>query len=281
MIIDGHTHIFPDDMKTNTEKYSDDRQFAMLYCSAKGKETIADAALLCRSMEQNGINASIALGFTWQKKEYAVMHNEYLADAQRLHKGKIYAYGAIALGNDIAEQVNSIKNMGLYGVGEVAFYSNGFQEAEEIMLGDILSASEVAGLPVCLHINEPIGHGYPGKYYSDIRRIYALLSHYKNIPIICSHWGGGLLFYELMPEVRESLSHVYYDTAGTPFLYRPEIYSTALTICGGEKILFGSDYPLLEFSRYKKHIASLGGSTEYISYKNAQRLLGIDTIALS
>jgi hypothetical protein len=57
-----------------------------------------------------------------------------------------------------------------------------------------------------------------------------------------------------MPEVREVMKNVYYDTAATPYLYRSEIYSTALKIIGAEKIIFGSDYPLLGVERYKNII---------------------------
>lgn len=272
MIIDGHTHIFTNDMVQNKERYYDDRQFSMLYY---GKARIAHAEKLVESMEHNGVDASLVLGFTWQKEEYAQMHNEYLATVQHTYKGKIYAFGAIALNGDVYKQIESIKKQGLYGIGEVAFYANGFNEEEEMLLGQILAIAEKFTLPVCLHVNEPVGHIYAGKYYTDMRSLFALCSQYTNIPIICSHWGGGLLFYELMPEVKKSLTHVYYDTAATPFLYDSGIYDIAIQMCGKEKILFGSDFPLLEYSRYKQHIEALGESAEYVLYKNVETVLGI------
>lgn len=272
MVLDGHTHIFTDDMVQNRENYCDDRQFSMLYY---GSARIANAEMLLESMEHNSVDASVVLGFTWQKEEYAFMHNEYLANVQQKYKGKMYAFGAIALKGDIYQQLKSIKKLGLYGVGEVAFYADGFNEEEELLLGQVLAVAEKFDLPVCLHVNEPVGHIYTGKYYTDMRILFALCMQYTRIPIICSHWGGGLLFYELMPEVFKSLRHVYYDTAATPFLYQPGIYNIAIQVCGKEKIIFGSDFPLLDYSRYKQHIEALGESAEYILCKNMKGVLGI------
>ena len=51
-------------------------------------------------------------------------------------------------------------------------------------------------------------------------------------------------------EVPEALTDVYFDTAASPFLYRPEIYRLAGSIIGPRKILFGSDFPLIRPGRY-------------------------------
>jgi len=127
MIIDSHAHIFTDDMIEHKDRYCDDKQFALLYY---GKAKIANVTLLMDSMQNNGVDASVALGFTWQKNEYARRHNEYMAMVQERHKGKVYAFGAIALDTDIYQQIKNIKQIGLYGIGEVAFYVNGFTEEE-------------------------------------------------------------------------------------------------------------------------------------------------------
>ncbi|MBA7627246.1 hypothetical protein ES703_34708 [subsurface metagenome] len=81
-----------------------------------------------------------------------------------------------------------------------------------------------------------------------------------------------------MPEVKKAMSNVYFDTAASPFLYSPQVYSQVAQLVGGDKILFGSDYPLLAQSRFLKEIDSLDLSQETknsILSGNAQRLLGI------
>jgi predicted TIM-barrel fold metal-dependent hydrolase len=69
--------------------------------------------------------------------------------------------------------------------------------------------------------------------------------------------GGGLFLYELMPEVRRVLSRVYYDTSAVPYLYGRDLYSVASTVAGPEKIVFGSDYPLLSPARYLRETEDL------------------------
>ena len=93
--------------------------------------------------------------------------------------------------------------------------------------------------------------------------------------MILAHWGGGLLFYEAMPELREQFRTVYYDTAATPFLYSADIYRAALALGLGGKIIFGSDFPLLPPSRYLSALQTLpDDARERILSGNARGLLG-------
>jgi predicted TIM-barrel fold metal-dependent hydrolase len=76
------------------------------------------------------------------------------------------------------------------------------------------------------------------------------------LKLVCAHWGGGLPFYGLMPEVARSLSNVFFDTAATVFLYKPEIFEQVSRIIGSDKILFGTDYPLLGQNRVLAQVQS-------------------------
>ena len=94
--------------------------------------------------------------------------------------------------------------------------------------------------------------------------------------MIFAHWGGGLLFYELMPEIRKQNKNVYYDTAASPFLYDKKIYKVAKDIGVLDKVLFGSDYPLISMNRYIKEIADSGLSKSeqaLVNGENAKALL--------
>ena len=79
-------------------------------------------------------------------------------------------------------------------------------------------------------------------------------------------------------EVREVLNNVWFDTAASPYLYTPDIYSVASEIVGHEKILFGSDYPLLKPGRYFEEMGTSdlpAESFKRVVGENAARLLGI------
>ena len=100
-------------------------------------------------------------------------------------------------------------------------------------------------VPVVVHTSEPVGHGYPGKGATTPERSLAMAEAFPGVAFIFAHFGGGLPFYSLMPEVAKALSNVYFDTAAAPFLYRPDVYGVAASAAGSDRILFGSDYPLI------------------------------------
>jgi predicted TIM-barrel fold metal-dependent hydrolase len=72
------------------------------------------------------------------------------------------------------------------------------------------------------------------------------------------------------------LRNVYYDTAASPYIYRPVIYRVVAEMVGPEKILFGSDYPLLGLQRYLADMEEAGlpeDWKEMILGKNLARLM--------
>ena len=102
-------------------------------------------------------------------------------------------------------------------------------------------------------------------------------ARHPELTIIYAHWGGGLLFYELMPEMRKQLQKVYYDTAAGPFLYEKNIYRVTREIGILDKILLGSDYPLITQRRYMRELRESGldpAEIEMICGKNALRIFG-------
>jgi predicted TIM-barrel fold metal-dependent hydrolase len=79
--------------------------------------------------------------------------------------------------------------------------------------------------------------------------------------------------------VAKALTNVYYDTAASPFLYSKRIYSVGSEIAGAEKILFGSDFPLISPRRYFREMEESGlnrEDQEKILGLNVARLLGLD-----
>jgi len=274
MKIDFHTHIFPESISGGREKYFSDPGFKLLYNS--GKSLIAGPAELIDYMDTMGIALSVAMNFPWGNKKICYEHNEFMAETVYRYKERIAAFGMVPLkSNSVAADVKSIKLAGLSGIGEIAFYDS-MNDESWIFLERVFENAAEQNLPVCIHVNEPLGHNYCGKYSTSFSRLYELIRNFSGLKIILSHWGGGILFYELMPEVRDAFRDVYYDTAASPYLYRDDIYRIASEICGPEKIIFGSDFPLLSSERYVKGIENSIGdaaSAEMIMGGNAFNLL--------
>jgi predicted TIM-barrel fold metal-dependent hydrolase len=134
----------------------------------------------------------------------------------------------------------------------------------------------VLDLPVLIHTNEPIGHAYPGKTPNTLAQIYRLTCAFSRNKIILAHWGGGLFFFSLLrKEVKENLQNVYFDTAASPYLYDAAVYRLAIERVGAEKILFGSDFPLLSPARYFEEMKAAG-----LSQDQMQQICGRNAAAL-
>ena len=128
------------------------------------------------------------------------------------------------------------------------------------------------------HASEPVGHSYQGKGGITPDVLYPFIEAHPRLTIVCGHWGGGLPFYNLMPEVKKATKNVYFDTAASPFLYTPDIYNHVIKLVGPDKILFGSDYPLMPHRRLLEEIEALDVNQEtkdLMLSGNARRLLGI------
>jgi len=276
MIIDFHTHIFSSDIIEKRENYIDDKIFGSLYTNDKA--VIIDHTTLLEKMDESKIDYVIAMGFPWDKTEYIEKQNKYYGKVAEVTNGRIIPFGSVPLHNNenIEKRIRSIKDLGLSGIGEIAYYLEGMNNKNISILRNIFDSALKYSLPICLHVNEPVGHMYPGKYEPNLQLLYSIIQDYKDLTLILAHWGGGMFFYELMPEVKESFKNVYYDTAASPYLYNDAIYETAIKIIGSEKILFGSDYPLLGFKRYLTPIKNSITNEEdrkNIVGQNAKKLL--------
>jgi predicted TIM-barrel fold metal-dependent hydrolase len=133
-------------------------------------------------------------------------------------------------------------------------------------------------LVISAHSSEPVGHSYPGKGMATPGVLFNFIGSLDDLPVVCAHWGGGLPFYTLMPEVRTALENVYFDTAASPFLCREEVFPQVLNLVGMDRVLFGSDFPVMPASRLLAQIDSAGipeESKQAVLSGNARRLLGL------
>ncbi len=276
MIIDFHTHIFPEKIIEARDEFLTDPSFNLLYSSEKSRMIGCEGLL--RYVEENNLYGAAVMSFPWRDADRCRMHNDCMSESASSGAGKLFPFGMVPSSDisSVRKFAGEIKTSGLFGIGEIAFYEKGMDEGGRRFLREVLEAAIEFSLPVCIHLNEPVGHIYPGKYEPSLGALYPLLAEYRNCRIILSHWGGGMLFYELMPEVRENLRNVWYDTAATPYLYSSSIYRASLGIVPAEKILFGSDFPLLGVKRYRESIeAEAGDAAPLIMGLNAKKLLGI------
>ncbi|MSP22292.1 MAG: amidohydrolase [Dehalococcoidia bacterium] len=244
MIIDAHTHVFPPRMiERRGRLVLADSGFAELYGGASARMVSADA--LIDSMEHAGVDVSVICGFWWRQPDLAEEHSAYLLDAAAASGGRLIPYVPVAeTGPALADTLARLVRHGARGVGEVR-PGNALDPAS---VDDLLQrAASVHGLTALVHASETVGHRYPGKAGGyEPGAIWRMLEERPDVRVIAAHWGGGLPFYALMPELRSHIEagRVLFDTAASAFLYEPRVFAQVLALVGPRAVAWGSDFPL-------------------------------------
>jgi len=245
MIIDVHTHIFPPGFVRDRDRLAEVcPYFAELY--SKPSQKMATADELLAEMDESGVEKSVAFGFAWQDHGRLRAANDYVFEAAEQSDGRIIPFAVVDPGDtDLTEEeIVRFRGRHIGGIGELMPDGQGFRLDDVHTMDGVMRLASFHNLVVMVHTSEPVGHDYPGKGSVTPQVVCDLAEKFPGVKIICAHWGGGLLAYELMPEVAEHLENVYYDCAASSLLYDDRIFRVAAEIVP-EKILFGTDYPLL------------------------------------
>jgi predicted TIM-barrel fold metal-dependent hydrolase len=250
LVIDSHTHMFPPQVREHPSDIEEEElSFSLMF--GHGQSRMADPEAMLAEMDSSGVDMAVLCPFPWTTLERCSLNNDYLLELVSAHPHRFLAmaitnprYGERAL-----KEARRCLEAGASGLGELHALPQGFDPAEEKLMSPLVDLAREFDIPLLMHVNEPVGHFYPGKGPVTPGEIYRFIEAFPEVNLILPHWGGGLPFYELMPEVAELCANVYYDTAASPYLYRSEIYRLAAEAAGAHKILFATDYPLLPYPR--------------------------------
>ena len=279
MLIDAHCHILPDSFpQRHAQLLAQDITYATLFPTPDFR--MATAEDLVQAMDKAGIDKAVVTGMGWTDQELAVEVNDYIIQSVARYPARIIGFcaGNPAWGSIAIEEVGRCAAAGLTGIGELHPDTQRFELTDRSVMLPLMDAARDLGLPVLVHASEPVGHLYPGKGHTTPDKLYRFIQNFPENVIICAHWGGGLPFYALMPEVPKILKNVYFDTAASPFLYRPQVFAAIAGLVGPDKILFGTDYPLIQHRRLLRQVKNSGLDAEAqkaILGDNAARLLGL------
>ena len=255
-MIDAHTHVFPDEIVDNPAEYfSLDSEFELIY--SKPGTRIDNGEQLIRSMRNSKISKSIACGFGWASNALCILGNNAIINLVNREPDKIIGFGTVSFAESFEHgiaEINRLSEHGIRGIGEIRAEKQGFfsmTDKEYRALAETLIENK---LILLLHVSEPVGHQYPGKEGAKLELIEGLLIKLKGVNMILAHGGGGLPFYSYMSEVRDYLDKVWFDTAAFPFLYDNDILKALISAVGSDKILFGSDFPLISQDKVISYI---------------------------
>jgi len=276
MKIDFHVHVTPPEIIKKWKKYAKkEKYFSLLSKNPHNKYACAED--IVAALDESGFDRAVVFGFAFKDQGLCRLVNDYVIEKTRQFPGKLTGFISVSPNAKGAEkEIERCYAAGLIGVGELYPDGQDFNIDNKKETRVLTGACVELNIPLILHVNEPVGHDYIGKNDIPLKKIEKFVINSQNLKIILAHFGGGIFFYETMKEIREKFRDVYYDTAAAPFLYDSRIYSAvkALGVC--DKILFGSDFPLLPPSRYLPALEKSGLSPEEIQLilgANAEKLL--------
>ena len=298
-IIDVHVHLYPAEAGHDPARWAaahGEPHWAEL-CTRRRPggprgqpvQTFPGVDELLRTMDAAGVEKAVLQGWYWQRPASALWQNRFYADLIRQHPDRLAAFATLHPGAGeaaVREELRRAHEAGFRGVGELSPHSQGFGVDDPAFAAALALAGELK-LPVNLHVSDPQAKKYPGKVETPLEDFRALARRFPATVFILAHWGGGLPFQETNPEVRRELANVVYDTAASPLVYDDLIWRATLEVVAPERILFGSDYPLILYPKetsepgWRELLAEVAGAgltneeRTALLGGNAARLLGI------
>ena len=266
MIIDFHTHIFPDSLAP--------KAIASLQTTA-GLPVVHNgtANSLIELMAKDGIDKAVVLNTVTNLKQTDNV-NAFALQTQTTHKNLIPFCSLHPLCDHPEETLKNLLSQGIKGIKLHPDYVG--IEFDDPAFHPILTAASNLKMPVIIHAGfDPVS---PNKIHASPNAILNVLHNFPNLILIAAHLGG----VNLWDEVIEKLcgENLYFDTAfcceriGITVEQGKKIFEKHPI----KKILFGSDAPWAEPSEILDFISKIGISDAELAlvlHKNAEGILGI------
>jgi len=281
-IIDSHVHLYPPEVNRDPVAWAaahGEKHWAEL-CTRRRRDgrpvqTFPSVDQLLRDMDAAGVAKAVLLGWYWENQATCVGQNRFYADCIRAHPDRLAAFATVQpkAGAPAFEESCRALEDGLTGLGELSPHSQSFA-LDDPVWRQILTLAAEWKVPVNLHVTDPASKPYPGRVETPLADFTRLAREFPSTNFILAHWGGGLAW----SSEAKALANVWFDTAASPLLYGPEVWTKAPS----ERALFGSDYPLVLYPRTETapgfggllNEAKQAGVTDAVLGGNAAGLFG-------
>ncbi len=267
MIVDFHTHIFPEKIAASTIKKLE--TIASVKAFTDGREESLTA-----SMEEAGVDLSVVLPVVTKPEQFETI-NQFAVQINKKYQDKkrrLLSFGGIHPDTpDYKKELRMIKELGLAGIKLHPDYQNTYMDDLKYMR--ILGYASELGLITVVHAGVDIG--FPDHVRCTPKRIRRVIDKVHPENFVLAHYGS----FGLWEEAEELLSRedVYLDTAYTFGFIEDETFLRILKKHGADKILFATDSPWSGQKESLAHLKKLSISPEdleKITGQNALRLLG-------
>lgn len=265
MIIDFHTHTFPDKIAAKTiEKLS----------SVSNITPFSDGTVrgLSETMEKSGVDLSIVLPVATKPEQFKTI-NETAQIVNKEYAGRLISFGGIHPDSpDYRGELDAVKQMGLVGIKLHPDYQKVYIDDERYM--QIVDYASQLGLIIVVHAGVDVG--YPEPVHCTPERSRRLIDAVHPKKFVLAHMGG----FDMWDDVEKYLvgQDIYLDTAYTFEKMGKERFLRLVRLQGAEKILFATDSPWCGQKESVQWIKASGltqEEQEMIFSENAKRLLDL------
>lgn len=260
MIIDFHTHMFPEKIAKGTI------DFLAGVCRIE-PFTDGTYAGLCESAKQAGIDRSVALPAVTKVSQVDSI-NRFAAQYQT---GPVISFGGVHPAcENYKEILRQIRDMGLKGIKLHPDYQDMY--FDDIRYKRLVSYASELGLIVSVHAGRD--PKCPLDVHCTPQMALEMIEDVRPEKLILAHMGGN----ELWDEVERLLvgQNVYFDTGVVLGRMKEEQFVRMVRSHGADKILFATDSPWggqKEFVRLLSDMPLTSEEKEQIFSGNACRLL--------
>lgn len=266
MLIDFHTHIFPDKIAAGAV-----RSLSNSIVNFQGVRyrhyTRGTVDSLVSSMERNGVDMSVILPIATKPTQTKSI-NEF---AKQVRNEKLISFASLHPEQSDWEYIlEGIKENGFKGIKLHPEYQSFYVDSPRSL--EILRKAEDLGLYVTLHTG--FDYGKPEPIHCQPDRLKNTLEYVSGKYIIAAHLGAFMNW----DEVEKHLvgTNINFDTSFVSKFISPEQCRRIIRNHGADKILFGSDSPWNSPKTEKDFLLGLNLSqeeNEMIFYKNALKIL--------
>ena len=275
MIIDFHTHIYPDKIA--------ERTINALVNSAKNVLAHTNGTLsgLIESMDKAGIDKSVILPVATRKGQFDTINN-FALNINKTQKRLVSFGGIHPDDDDIPEKIGYLKENGFRGIKIHPDYTGTFIDDERYI--KIISECAWRGLKVITHAGvDPafdVIHCPPEKARAVVEKISRETG--INEPfMIFAHLGGMLMHDDVMKYLAGTNCYIEISCSFHGLTHfcdtTDEDVIRTIKVHGADKILFGTDSPWNDQKSYVEHFKKLDGISDkekdMILHTNAEKIL--------
>lgn len=264
MVIDFHTHAFPDKIALRALNSLAEKANGLTYYT---DGTIADTD---EKMKTWGVDKRVMLSIATNAKQQHNV-NSFAIENNNEH---IIAFGSVHPdAPDALDELDRIKEAGLPGVKFHPEYQQFFIDDPKMF--PFYDKCRALGLIMSFHAGRDLG--FPDTLMAPPQRSRHMLDNFPGAKVVLAHMGGAMLEDDVLEYIAGT--DCYLDTSFSIYGLPKKAAAAIIEKHGADRILFGSDCPWERPCDSFDYVDSLPLTPEHKDWiygQNALRLLGLD-----